>query len=210
VTSPARILRSICFGLLLFVAAGPVSAQPKQLLTLTVEVLRQRYCAAGADAASLETKLKLRYVNSGNEKLILYKGHDLFYQTRIRSVPKHEDTRPYEITFLNSRYFDEEFEAIDEPAPSRVFVILDPGATFERELVVGIGVVGDGANQGAASVKAGSHTLQLIVSTWYKTISLAQKLRERWKQKGYLWFQPLRTNPVALNIEVPKSLPQCK
>ena len=82
-----RILRSICFGILLLLAAASAAvAQPKPMV-LTAEILSQRYCSAGGDALSLELSVRLRYTNVGKEKLILYKGHDLFYQTKVRSVP---------------------------------------------------------------------------------------------------------------------------
>lgn len=192
-------------------AALSAQTQPaKPSLTLSAEILSQEYCSVGPESGSLELKLRLRYANQGNEKLILYRGHDLFYQTRIRSVSNAEEGKPYEISFVNSRYFDEEFELIDAPAPSKVFVILPPGARFEREMVVGVTVVGEGGERGNSSVKPGAHTLQLIVSNWYKTIGLAQKLKEGWKAKGILWFQPLRTNIVDLSIAIPKSLPRCK
>jgi hypothetical protein len=195
------------FGLTLL-SGAEVAAQPKPMI-LTAEILGQHYCAIAGDALSLELRVRLKYTNVGKQKLILYKGHDLFYQTKVRSVPATTNIRPYEIIFLNSRYFDEEYEPIDAPAPSKVFVTLGPGAFFERDLIVGLGVVGDKANRGNSSIKAGSYSLQVIVSTWYKTVVLAQKLADRWKRKGALWYQPLSTAPVALNVERPSDLSPC-
>jgi hypothetical protein len=43
------------------------------------------------------------------------------------------------------RYFDEELERIDARSPSRVFVKLAPGASFERELMNGVGVADNSA-----------------------------------------------------------------
>jgi hypothetical protein len=66
-------------------------------------------------------RLRLRYTNVGNQKLILYKGHDFFFQTKIRSATGNDlgpyDAGPYEVWFVNSRYYDEEFEPIDQPSP---------------------------------------------------------------------------------------------
>ncbi|HVS82793.1 MAG TPA: hypothetical protein VHE60_13770 [Pyrinomonadaceae bacterium] len=152
--------------------------------------------------------LRLRYTNVGNQKLILYKGHDLFYQTRIRSASS--GTQAYEVLFLNSRYFDEEFESIDQALPGKVFVSLSPGAVYERKLMVGIAVVSEGVERGDSTIRAGDHTLQLIVSTWYKTRSLAEKLRQQWERKGLLWFDPLVSAPIRFTVQRPGALPLCR
>jgi len=185
---------------------GGVQVQP---LETTIAIVGQRYCAAGPSLTSLELKLKLRYKNVGRQKLILYRGHDLFYQTRIRSVANDASSKPHEIIFTNSRYFDEEFEPIDQPSPGEVFVILSPGEIYERELMVGVGLAGGGGAASNHTVREGRHTLELIVSTWYKSRPLAEKLRQRWARKGLLWFDPLASMPIALTVGKPESPAPC-
>ncbi len=180
----------------------------KPSLELTAEIISQNYCAGSSDSETLEMDLRLRYRNVGNQKLILYKGHDLFYQTRIRSAVG--GAQAYEVLFLNSRYFDQEFESIDQAAPGKVFVSLAPGAVYERKLLVGIALVPDGVERGNSAIAAGDHTLQLIVSTWYKPRSLAEKLRQQWERKGLLWFDPLVSPPIHFLAERPPSLAPCK
>src|SRR5205807_1214697 len=112
---PAMI-RSIFIAFFWLNLTAAIGAQPrpsKQSLELTAEIVSQSYCAASQDSASLELKLRLRFRNVGNQKLILYKGHDLFYQTKIRSAAGNP-SGPYEVWVVNSRYFDEEVEAIDQ------------------------------------------------------------------------------------------------
>ena len=198
------LLPLITFALLF--TSAPLAAQPKpskQPLELTVEIVSQSYCAVNADAASLEMKVRLRYRNIGSQKIILYKGHDLFYQTRIRSAPGNA-AGPYEVWVVNSRYFDEEVEPIDQTSPSKVFLSLPPGAVYEREIMIGVGLVNDKVERGDSSIRAGDHTLQLIVSTWYKSRSLAQKLRQEWQRKGLLWSDPLDSRPIHFLAQRPQ------
>ena len=162
-----------------------------------------------SDFASLEIRLKLRYRNISNQKIILYKGHDLFYQTRIRSAPGNA-AGPYEVWVVNSRYFDEEPEPIDQTSPSKVFLGLPPGAVYTREIMIGVGIVNDKVERGDSSIRAGDHTLQLIVSTWYKSRSLAQKLRQEWQEKGLLWSEPLFSTPLRFAAQRPRLLAPCK
>ena len=180
----------------------------KPPLELTAEIIGQNYCAASSNALTLELNLKLRYRNAGNQRLILYRGHDLFYQTRVRSAAL--GAQPYEVLFLNSRYFDREFESIDQAVPGKVFVSLAPGSVFERNLLVGIALVPEGVVRGNSAIAPGDHTLQVIVSTWYKQRSLAEKLRKQWEPKGLLWFDPLVSPPVHFLAQRPPSPVPCK
>lgn len=198
----------------LWLSCAPALAFPNavqfQTIETTIALVEQRYCAANPALTSLQLKLKLRYKNVGKQKLILYRGHDLFYQTVIRGVAGDAAEKPYQVIFTNSRYFDEEFEPIDQPSPGEVFVILSPGEIYERELMVGVGLAGGGG--GTASnhtVREGRHTLELIVSTWYKSRPLAERLRQRWARKGLLWFDPLVSMPIALTIGKPESPAPC-
>src|SRR5437667_6011398 len=186
---------------------GQVKPQ-KPPLELTAEIISQNSCAASSNALTLEINLKLRYRNVGNQRLILYRGHDLFYQTRVRSAAGGAPA--YEVLFLNSRYFDSEFESIDQAVPGKVFVSLSPGAAYERTLLVGIALVPEGVERGNSAIAAGDHTLQLLVSTWYKPRSLAEKIRKQWEPKGLLWFDPMVSPPIHFLAERPTSPAPCK
>ncbi len=182
---------------------------PKSPLQLSAEIVSQSYCAVTADAAALEMKLRLRYRNTSGQKVILYNGHDLFYQTKVRSAPGRA-AGPYEVWVVNSRYFDEEIEPIDQLSPSKVFLTLSPGAVYQREIMIGIGVVNDKTDRGDSSIRAGDHTLQLIVSTWYKPRSLAEKLRQEWQSRGLLWSEPLVSASIPFMARPPRLLARCK
>jgi len=199
-------------AILVFLAAAwlpkSVAAQAKPQLQLTTEILEQSYCSVGRDI-SLQLKLKLRYTNLSDQRLIVYNGHDLFFQTKIRTgEPPGKSSS--EVLFLNMRYFDEELERIDARSPGRVFVKLAPGASFERELLTGVGVADDSAASSDTTVRPGLHTLQLIVSTWYQSPKLAERLRQQWQREGFLWSQPLYSVPLKLNIEKPATALPCR
>jgi hypothetical protein len=196
---------------LVWLSPASVNAQvkpAKPLLQLTAEIISQNYCAASSDALTLEINLKLRYRNVSNQKLILYRGHDLFYQTRIRGAGV--GAQAYEVLFLNSRYYDQEFESIDQAVPGKVFVSLSPGSVYGRNLLVGIALVPEGVERGNSAIAVGDHTLQLIVSTWYKQRSLAEKLRKQWEPKGLLWSDPLVSPPVHFLAHRPTSPLPCR
>lgn len=185
-----------------------VSGQSQKQLELTAEIIAQSYCSINQET-SLQLKLKLRYTNLSSQRLIVYKGHDLFFQTKIRS-DQNAGAPSSEVLLLNMRYFDEELERIDGRSPGRVFVKLAPGAFFERELITGVGVADSSAALSDTTVHPGPHTLQLIVSTWYQSPKLAEKLKQQWQHEGLLWSQPLYSVPLKLTVEKPSATSPCR
>ena len=209
--------RSVFHVAILFFSLSPMAAlsaqtrtpRPPPPLELTAEIISQSYCAVNQDAAALELKLKLGYRNISKQKVILYKGHDLFYQTKIRSAAGNP-SGPYEVWVVNSRYFDEEVEPIDQASPGKVFVTLSPGSVDTREIMIGVEVVSEKVPQGDSSIRKGDHTLQLIASTWYQSRALAQKLRLEWQKKGLLWSEPLDSRSITFRVQRPAALAPCK
>jgi hypothetical protein len=206
-----RLLLTTLFWISLTAVLSAQTRQPRTPppLELTAEIISQSYCAVNQDTVALELKLKLRYRNISKQKVILYKGHDLFYQTKIRSAAGNP-SGPYEVWVVNSRYFDEEVEPIDQASPGKVFVTLSPGRVDTREIMIGIDVVSEKVPQGDSSIRKGDHTLQLIASTWYQSRALAQKLRLEWLQKGLLWADPLDSKPISFRVQRPSLIAPCK
>ena len=169
-------------------AAEPDDGQPLQL---TAEVIGRRYCG-GEGLNILQLSVRLRYRNVGSRKLLVYRGKNLFYQTRIRGGAG----KPYEVLVTNSRYNDAEAEALGDRRPGPAFVTLRPGATYEAEVVVGVGVVPEGSRRFANTIAPGGHTLQVITSSWYESRRLAEELRERWRGSGLLWIDPVAAEPL--------------
>ena len=188
---------------------SPLAAQTPRPLQLTTEVIEQKYCSISPDKITLQLKLRVRYSNLGAERLIIYQGHDLFYQIKVRNEAAG-GAQPYEVLLLNMHYFDEEFERIDASSPGKVFEKLAPREVFQRELITGLGVTDQDKDRSSTTVTPGRHTVHVIVSTWYQTPQLAQKLREQWQRKGVLWTQPLTSAPVSLVIEKPAAAPPCR
>ena len=155
-------------------------------------------------------RLQLQYTNVSRQKLILYRGNNLFYQTKIRPVLTDPAAQPYEVVVLNARYFDERPEKIDRASPGRAFVILPPGAAYETEMVVGVGVVGEGVQRDNTAITEGEYSLHLIVSTWYESRPLAEKLRQRWQREGLLWYDPVVSLPLRFTVEKHRSVERCQ
>jgi hypothetical protein len=208
----AILMRAGLTVLALWPVCSGAAQTESQKLVIATSILSQRYyyCASSPDLGTLQLRLRLRYTNAGNQKLILYRGEDLFYQARIRSLRIADGIRPYEIMVLNARYLEVENEPVEQPAPGSLFIILGPGASYETETTVGIGVAGQSAHRARHAILEGEHALQLIVSTWYRSRNLAETLRERWQRKGLLWYSTVASNEIRFKAERPQSPAPCK
>lgn len=191
-------------------AFGTQSSTQSPPLQLTTTVISHRYCGVGTDVDALQLNLRLRYTNTGRQKLILYKGHNLFYQITVSRNAAEAATRKYELFATSALYFDEEPEVIERSTPGRVFVILSPGDTYETERAITIPVIRESIAQVDGAVAPGEHVLQLIVSTWYESKNLAEKLRQRWQRSGYLWSDGIFSVPMKFSVEKQHSVVTCQ
>lgn len=215
-----RMMRGVCVRGFLIVAAlwmagaGSARAQtetPEQSLIISASIVSQQYCANNSNMMTLQMRLHLRYTNAGTQKLILYRGDDLFYQAKIRAARAEAvGARPYEIVVLNARYLEIENEPVEQPSPGKLFVILQPGASYETETMVGVGLVAQSAARDRHAIMEGEHTLQIIVSTWYRSQALAEKLRRLWQRKGFLWSRTIASNEIPFKAERPQSPLPCR
>lgn len=209
-----RSLTAATMLLLSFFLAAEVSGQrpnaSRRPLRLTAEVLGQQHCAAGAATDALRIRLRLQFANVGDQKLILYRGKNLFYQTSVSRSASDAALRRHEAFMTTAWYFDELPERIEQPAPGRAFTILPPGATYETQQTVAVPVLRQGGVPVTNAIAAGDHVLQVTVSTWYESRALAQKLRERWQRSGLLWFEPVTSAPVAFNVAEERPAAGCR
>lgn len=179
-------------------------------LQLTTRIAGERYCAVSADVDALQITLRLRYANTGNRKLILYKGNRLFYQIFVSRSVEDVEARRYETRTTHSRFYDQQPEKIDDTHPGNVFAILSPGASYETEQIIALPVARDDGKSARDILFAGKHVLQIVVSTWYESRNLAQTLRERWQRRGFLWTDMLIAQPTSFNVDRNRSAVVCQ
>jgi hypothetical protein len=203
-----RVVRVVAAVVLLNVSVvgqGGGGARPSPL-RVTAEVVGRRYCA-GEGSNILQLRVRLRYRNAGAERVILYRGKNLFYQTKIRGGAAGKQ---YEAVVLNSRFNDAEAEAVNGTRPGGAFVTLSPAGSYETEVVVGVAVAPEGKQRGANMIAAGEHTLQIVASTWYESKKLGEELRERWRGTGLLWVDPVATEPLRFTAGLEAPAAACR
>ncbi|OLE54536.1 MAG: hypothetical protein AUG51_07575 [Acidobacteria bacterium 13_1_20CM_3_53_8] len=186
------LLLLIVFPLALY---AQTSTQTREL-QLTAKIIGQKFCAGSGGVDVLHLKLRLNYRNAGAQKLILYRGNNLFFQVWVSS---NLNQPSYQMMTTGSRYLQLGPENLDRPSLGRDFVLLSPKENFETELTVSLPVVRESAPIPVGAIIAGEHLLKIGVSTWYESRQLGERLRERWRRTGLLWTTPVTSAPVQFS-----------
>jgi hypothetical protein len=204
-----KYLSALALLLLLSLNCATSFGQEREL-QLTASIINQQSCMINSGVDALSLTLQLRYTNTGNRKLILYKGNKLFYQVFVSHSKDDATHRNYELHTTHARYYDVQPEKIAGDSPGSVFAVLSPGASYETMQTIVVTVARESTGQFNVSVAPGEHVLNLIASTWYESKKLAQDLRDRWKARGFLWTDSVASNSVALVIDNKTATTPCK
>lgn len=170
-------------------------------LQLTMKIISGEYCAGDADLDSLRLKVRLVYTNTGKQPLILYKGSHLISRTMISRNSADAAAKRFEVNSLLTQLSSGGRNCYSGAIPSKCFVTLSPGKSFEVEAVAGVFVVRGDAREITGAVNSGKHVLQVEVTTWHESNKLAKSLRGRWLRHGLLWYEPITSAPAPFIVE---------
>jgi len=197
-------------SVLLLLSVPLTALSQDRSLQLTTEIISQRYCAAGPDVNTMQLRLRLRYTNTGDQKLIIYKGDKLYYRTVISRHQAEAPIKKYDVDLIHARYSDGQTEHIEGPSPTKAFIILRPGSIHQIEQTVSVPVMRTTNRRIDGALEAGEHTVRVTVSTWYESKQLAEALRERWQRNGFLWTNTVASIPVRFIVNRQNQVSPCQ
>ena len=178
--------------------------RPARQLQLSTTMLKQEYC----DRDHIRLKLRLRFTNVGSETLVVYR-HSL-------AISRQMISRNYNDA-LEHRYLKEIEPFVDPilPPPADaatpddgLFVTLKPGETHEVDNDVHV-LAFDSSRKSADLLRPGHYFLQITVPTWWFSRESADRLRDRWRDRGFLWTQDLTSVPSPINVEKSPKVINC-
>ena len=170
-------------------AQAPGAAQKLELRT---EVMSQTYCST----ENLRLMVRLTFVNSGSETVILYRGGALIARQvvsrNLNSLLKgkyESDVSPMLTGVIPPEVYTQPSE--------QYFAILKPGESYattkETHLFVNDGPKSD------FKLRPGRHFLRLRVATWFADPAHARELSQRWN--GTLWYWDVVSQPMEFTIK---------
>jgi len=173
-------------------------------LQLSTTMLKQEYC----DRDHIRLKLRLRFTNVGSETLVVYR-HSL-------AISRQMISRSYNDA-LEHRYLKEIEPFVNpilpQPADAAtpddgLFVTLKPGETHEVDNDVNV-LAFDSSRKSADLLRPGHYFLQITVPTWWFSRESADRLRDRWRDHGFLWTQDLTSLPSPIDVEKSPKVVNC-
>lgn len=197
--SPSTLL-AICNGWR--TSAVPRASEEKLPVRLTTTPISQRYCKEpGSDtSANLRMKLRLRYTNQAQQSVILYKYDNTVSRAVVSKSPIDALEQRYMWDMALTTVTGGKKEMLESATPGTSFTVLHPGQFYEAEEEITIFVRRTHNGKESDGLPPGDYFLQVIVSTWPESVSLAESLRKRWQAIGLLWSGALKSEPAPFRI----------
>jgi hypothetical protein len=189
--------------------AIPVQEHEAQQLRLAMNVVDQTYCAGDADLDTLKLNVRFTFTNISNRQLILYKSADLISQIMVSETLADIEAGRFQVNSSVTQLIAGAEKCFAGSAPSRCFVVLPPGASYEEQTTVRVFVVRDETREITGAVASGEHFLKVRVSTWPGSEALSKKLRRRWRHVGCLWYAPITSTPMPFRVEKHRKVVDC-
>ena len=174
---------------------SPANSAPE--LQLTTEVIDAKFC----EGDYVRLQLRLRYFNSGNQPIILFRQSSTIMTYFISKTINDAERQKYEQKYSPMQAPIGVPELVDSETPDeQAFVILKPAASYEVTTQAHLPFINDAQTEDADLLRPGSHVLEIRVQTWPGQRDVTTKLRERWRAHGHLWTQSIVSQPMVFNI----------
>ena len=192
--NPNRLITALLLLLITAHLASGVGVEADgPALKLTTTVISQEY--RRGEISALKMRLRLRFANTGERTVILRKRCPVVRYFVSRTA---EDAAAQK--YVTHGWFTLRPDAKDEPpdgaAPGEDFIILRKGESHEAESELTIVLSVDWKTR----VREGDYVLQVKTLTWFDSVKVAQRLRERWQELGYLWSDGVTSEPMAIKF----------
>ena len=193
------VLLALCLGCAVMEARGQsdVGAELTPKLQLTSEVAEGRFCESGY----LRLKLRLRYLSTGNQPLILYRQSNTIMTYFISKNIRDAERDKYEQKYSPLQRRVGPPEVLDGERPDeQKFVILAPGDSYEVTSQAHFPFIFDGKDPDPVLLRPGRHVLEIRVETWPVAQDAAVELRDRWRTHGFLWTKSVISLPMTFDV----------
>lgn len=184
-------------------------ADAPERLELTTTVISRRSCAP----LTLQLALRLSFRNAGQVPVILSK-RILMSRVMVSRSPEDAAARKYLLSLRYSGFAgeDEPGFGFNTPTDLSGFVVLRPGEVYESEESVSftthIPALHGPRPLPEVDFSSGTYLLQIGVGTW-PYVADAAPIRERWKDRGFLWMRDLLSEPMPFTTDKDEPVIKC-
>ena len=188
------------------VATSGLSAADGPKLRLDLQFKGERYCAGDVDGGTLQLTYALRFVNTRLRPMILSKGAGPILEI-LAAHDRAGLLGPAPQYRLLSTNVILHTLPLDSARPGPEAVILGPGRSYSVREIVAVPVSKNPPSP--AFLASGDYFLQIAAETWSDSEELGTQQRERWKGWGYLWTEPIKSEPTQIRIAANHKMANC-
>jgi hypothetical protein len=183
------------------VSDGRVSTNQGRL-KITASLAEQTYCSA----SNLRLTIHLTITNIGDEPLILDRDYFAIIHTSITgSELAGQGPRKFE---FNNQIIMQFFKMNDSRPDAKLFITLKPKEAFVTSIHDYI-PAHDGDKTHGEFLKPGIYVHQSVLLPWGGRSRLGDELQKKWKQYGFLWVEPLTTEPIQFSVDRSPTIGDC-
>lgn len=169
-------------------AEEPRLAKDTDAVSITAQIVSQRYCGDEKDLVFLQLELSLDARNVTGRKLILSR-HPALGQPVVAATPEHGRRGDWEVSWPSGGRYPAESPVFGAEPASRDFVVLSPQEHFSTTVTLGILVQPRWAERlPTAILEDSTHAFSASVDWWAPFVGLTNaevvELTERWKRAG--------------------------
>jgi hypothetical protein len=180
-----------------------------QPLKLAIDIVGQKYCTGDAELDGLQINVRFTYTNISNRRVIVYKSANLISRIMIGKTLADIEASRFQVDSSLTQLIAGGKNCLKGPVPSRCFVVLLPGASYQVRADIGVFAVRDDSREIAGAVRSGEHVLQVEVSTWPDSKASVGEMRHRWRRSGLLWYDPVTSAPRPFTVERERKVVDC-
>jgi hypothetical protein len=171
-------------------------------LAIRPELNAVRYCLEERGASSsLRLTFYLTYRNESDAPVILLRVYRLQGYSLIRSIDGRAGGGPALRGSVQKTRMLDTTKIDDSKLEPELFDVLAPGGTVGGRQVVVLIPFPLRDHSSGQPMSTGDYLLRMVIDHWPDSHAPGLRLRERWKDRGFLWIEPIETTPVVVHID---------
>ena len=183
-------------------------SQPPRL-QLRTTIIDHKYCKADEELDVLQMDLRLKFTNTSNQDIVLYRYSDRVSRVMVGQSQEDVAANRFEINASFTLVTAPAKEHFTTQAFNKLFVVLRPGTSYETKTRVGVFLVRGKEKSITGTVGAGEHVLLIEVPTWPGLDGGAKELPKAWRRRGVLFSEPIISEPMSFKVERDRKIVSC-
>ncbi len=197
------IIAITLFGVALFgqSAEGPSGELKPAILTTGISVVNKRFCIGDPQVTVLRLTLNMTFTNPTKKNVILSKSAGSSASVTIyRMNADNPEAKPALSIIPETDLTPRALDAIDVHPDDR-FVVLGPGKHYVIARTISVFTTIKGKEEVPGAIPPGRYKFFLDLATWTFAETSPDEVRQKWKQYGYLFSEPLRSEPFSVEVD---------